>query len=560
MPAPRRTVSLLAALLGTALLAAAAPEAHAAGRRATARPAQGPTPDLGAEAEPAPLRSRKPPATPPLPAAADPRVKQPVPKTSKPERDKNAAVKPATADKPADRPADKHANKPTDKPGTTAVAAPRSQPTGKPADKPVTAVATPRSKPAARPLRPRREPLLARHPAASCALDPLEAVGLGQHGRARDSLREFYWSDMARFFESSVDMAEPVPQQVVDPAFLATDTVLRELPAAVRTPLAAVASARVVDRLGEREFNKVSKLLASLSPAHVAGLLRADSPTLRAYVWTWLSTTKTGGCHLGHLDLEFIEAAVADRSVAVEHGDDLVYRSLGDYALAARARLATLDPARFDAFLVRLTAAGEIDPLARATAHGILLRRGHWDTLAVGLRDASPPVRAATAAAAIEMNRDKVEPDMLSHAASDPADLVTEQIVGALLGVHDPHTHGRPQLRGLVASAKDERITATVARWRGHGDASEPLPAPARELRFVAVPVPADMPPAPVPEASQPVLEASQPVPEASRPLADNTPSAAPRERQRPLPGVLDDDSDDTGDPDELDHPSSARP
>ena len=197
---------------------------------------------------------------------------------------------------------------------------------------------------------------------------------------------------------------------------------------------------------------------------------------------------------------------------------------------------------------------------ARATAHGILLRRGHWDTLAVGLRDASPPVRAATAAAAIEMNRDKVEPDMLSHAASDPADLVTEQIVGALLGVHDPHTHGRPQLRGLVASAKDERITATVARWRGHGDASEPLPAPARELRFVAVPVPADMPPAPVPEASQPVLEASQPVPEASRPLADNTPSAAPRERQRPLPGVLDDDSDDTGDPDELDHPSSARP
>ena len=99
---------------------------------------------------------------------------------------------------------------------------------------------------------------------------------------------------------------------------------------------------------------------------------------------------------------------------------------------AARARLATLDPARFDAFLVRLTGAGEIDPLARATAHGILLRRGHWDTLALGLRDASPPVRAATAAAAIEMNRDKVEPEMLTHAASDPADLVTEQIVGAL--------------------------------------------------------------------------------------------------------------------------------
>ena len=63
----------------------------------------------------------------------------------------------------------------------------------------------------------------------------------------------------------------------------------------------AVATARVIDRLGEREFNKVSKLLASLGPAQVASLLRADAPTLRGYVWTWLATTKTGGCHLGCL-------------------------------------------------------------------------------------------------------------------------------------------------------------------------------------------------------------------------------------------------------------------
>lgn len=410
------------------------------------------------------------------------------------------------------------------------------------------------SEPVVRPLRPRRDPLLARHPAATCTLDPLAAVGPRQHGRARESLREFYWSDMARFFETAADMAEPVPQQVADPAFVATEQVLRDLPPAVRGPLATIAGARVVDRLGEREFGKVSKLLASLAPAQVASLLRADAPTLRAYVWSWLATTRTGGCHLGHLDLDFIEAAVADRSVAVEHGDDLVYRSLGDHALAARARLATLDAPRFDAFLVRLTTAGEVDPLVRATAHGVLLRRGHWDTLATGLRDASPSVRAATAAGAIEMNRDRVEPTMLEHAAGDPADLVTELIVGALLGVYDPHNQGRPVLRGPLASAKDERLAAAVARWRGRGDPLEPLPAPHRPLRFgapvhvepVAVaaarpePVPSTSLAAHVPAAE---VTAAQPVPSDS-PVARAEPEPR-RPREPSLPGVLDEPTDD---------------
>jgi hypothetical protein len=416
----------------------------------------------------------------------------------------------------------------------------------------------------ARPLRPRREPLLARHPAATCALDPLEAVGLRQHGRARDSLREFYWSDMARFFESSLDLAEPVPTQIADPAFLATDAVLRDLPATVRGPLAAVAGARVIDRLGEREFNKVSKLLASLGPAQVASLLRADAPTLRGYVWTWLATTKTGGCHLGHLDLDFIEAAVGDRSVAVEHGDDLVYRSLGDYALAARARLATLDPQRFDTFLTRLTGAGELDPLVRATAHGMLLRRAHWDTLETGLRDPSPPVRAATALGALEMNREKVEPAIVEHAAGDPADLVTELLVGALLGAHDPRS--RAQLRGPLAGTRDDRLLAAVARWSGRGDPLEPLPGPQRPLHLNAGPAPVDMSKAPAPASvavipAEPVLKTNpgepvpkdspvEPVPTASkvRPVpADSEPPAptpaSERDEAPPeprLPGVLD--------------------
>jgi hypothetical protein len=302
---------------------------------------------------------------------------------------------------------------------------------------------------------------------------------------------------MARFFETTFDASEPTPRQADDPAFLPAADVIGTLPAAVRGQLNALATARTVDRLSGRNWTKIHKLLSSLSPADVAALLRADAPTLRAHVWTWMSTTRTGGCHLGHVDLDFLEAAVADRSIAVEHGDDLVYRSLGDYALEARARLATLDPVRFDGFLTRLTAASEVDPLVRATAHGILLRRAHWDTLDPGLRDPSASVRAATASAAIEMNRDKLEARLVEHAASDPADLVTEQIVGALLGVHDPHTHGKPQLRGLLATTKDERLTAAVARWRGRGDALAPLPVPVRALKFTANPVPKDSSTAP---------------------------------------------------------------
>ncbi|MBK7826103.1 hypothetical protein [Nannocystis sp.] len=585
MPATRRTVSLLASLLGTVILAS---PAQAAPRRATAQPAPSTDP-----APRKPATDRSPGKDRPAPDSARVTDDQPVPKDSPSAGPARKRSKPGSSVPKDSLTADAPQTKP-DAPRTKPAAdAPRTKLAADAPRKP--AADAPRTKPTARPLRPRREPLLARHPAASCALDPLEAVGLGQHGRARDSLREFYWSDMARFFEGSLDLAEPVPQQVADPAFTPSDQVLRELPTGVRSQLASIAAARVVDRLGEREFTRVSKLLASLSPAQVASLLRADAPTLRAYVWTWLATTKTGGCHLGHLDLEFIEAAVGDRSVAVEHGDDLVYRSLGDYALAARARLATLDPARFDAFLVRLTTAGEIDPLARATAHGILLRRGHWDTLALGLRDASPPVRAATAAAAIEMNRDKVEATMLEHAAGDPADLVSEQIVGALLGVFDPHSHGRPQLRGPLGSTRDERLAAAVARWRGHGDASEPLPAPARPLSFVAVHVPTDMSPAtatkpardgqpvltdssaapsnsrarpvpadsqPVPADSQPVLADSspdpsdiraRPVPADSQPVPPDSRAAAPEPREPSLPGVLDD-------PGEPRHRSPARP
>lgn len=576
MPASRRLLPTLALLLTTATLAsevqAARPREIAPGPPAASRTAAKPAPATPAKEKTATSQTSTAADKPAKSSASA--AEKPTAKSDKP-ADKPAAAKP---DKPAAARSDKPAI--PDPAGTPAAGTNKSIRTARAAagarhpGRPRTAAnhrgapgleASPKSEPRAgvRPLRPRREPLLARHPAASCALDPLEAVGLGQHGRARDSLREFYWSDMARFFESSLDLAEPTPTQVADPAFLPTDEVLRDLPAAVRGPLAAVAGARVVDRLGEREFNKVSKLLASLGPAQVASLLRADAPTLRGYVWSWLATTKTGGCHLGHLDLDFIEAAVGDRSVAVEHGDDLVYRSLGDYALAARARLATLDPQRFDTFLGRLAGAGEIDPLVRATAHGMLLRRAHWDTLETGLRDPSPPVRAATALGALEMNRDKVEATIVDHAASDPADLVTELIVGDLLGAHDPHTRGRTQLRGPLAGTRDDRLLAAITRWSGRGDPLEPLPGPQRPLRFNPGPALQDMSKAPAPsEPAQPGVAVApaataepapkdrpaEPVPTASRPVpADSEPPAptpASERRDEPreagLPGVLD--------------------
>ncbi len=543
MSATRRLLPLIAVLL---IAPALAPEVQAAKPRENAQ-----SPRAASRSPAKPLAATSTTPAPPAGKARPATNATPAPSTGK--------ARHATPATPAGKA--RHATSATPAPPAGKARSARTRATN-PAPAVPEASRKPEPRAGARPLRPRREPLLARHPAASCALDPLESVGLHPHDRARESLREFYWSDMARFFESSLDLAEPAPTQIVDPAFLPTDAVLRDLPAAVRGPLGAVATARVIDRLGEREFNKVSKLLASLGPAQVASLLRADAPTLRGYVWTWLATTKSGGCHLGHLDLDFIEAAVGDRSVAVEHGDDLVYRSLGDYALAARARLANLDPQRFDAFLGRLSGLGEIDPLVRATAHGMLLRRAHWDTLELGLRDPSPPVRAAPALGALEMNRDKVEGAIVEHAASDPADLVTELIVGALLGTPDSQTRSRAQTRGPLAGTRDDRLAAAVTRWSGRGDPLEPLPNPQRPLRFgpgpvlpdmakapaqaePAKPSPAVAQPTPVPTDSPaepvPTDSPAEPVPADSEPDAPTPASERRGERPEPrLPGVLD--------------------
>ncbi|PCC67541.1 hypothetical protein SAMN02745121_02177 [Nannocystis exedens] len=389
--------------------------------------------------------------------------------------------------------------------------------------------------------------------ASSCAAG-LGAAPAQQFDRTRATLREFSWADMAYFFETAADEAEPEPRQVAREGTLPADEAIR-LSGLPRRPLEAVAQAQAVDLLTERELVRIDKALSGASPAAIATLLRADSPTLRAHVWTWLATTPAGACSLVKLDGREVEAAIRDRSVAVEHGEDLVFRPLGDYALQARSRLAAADPQAYDNLLRALAADPGIDARVRAVVAGLRVRRGHADSIEAGLRDAVAAIRGATAAAAIDRDRPRYEGRMLDHAADDPADLVTELIVGELLGGPD----GTPQ--GELAQRRDERVMAAVARWKGRGDPMSPLPVPSQPLRFPtqkkmesapafapapvlaatpAAPAPAPEPPAPA--QAKPAVE--EPV-EAPRPLASTPARREPEPQAGPqLPSVLDDPSE----------------
>lgn len=405
--------------------------------------------------------------------------------------------------------------------------------------------------------RPRAErapvaavPAVAEEPRATSCSAALQAPPTLQVERTRTSLREFWWSDMARFFETSLDEVEPQPTQVGRADTVPADEAIRRS-GLQRKLLDQLARARSVDLLSERELAKIGKALAGASPQAIAWLLRADSPSLRAHVWHWLATTPAGTCALFRLDRAAVEAAIRDRSVAVEHGEDLIFRPLGDYALAARARVAAADPQNFDALLRTLAQEADLDPRVRAVVAGLRVRRGHAGSIEAGLVDPLASVRGAVAAAALDRDRALYEQRMLEHAASDPADLVTELVVGELLGGPD----GAPQ--GVLANSRDPRIRAALNRWRGRGDPMAPLPAPEKPLKLAtpkreaarAEPVrsePARVEPVraePREEYAQPVeLEAAHeehPIAaEPARPGRRTEAPAGPR-----LPGIFDDPS-----------------
>lgn len=396
------------------------------------------------------------------------------------------------------------------------------------------------------------EPSVAPGRGGACSA-ALHAAPTLQYERARASLREFWWSDMARFFETSLDEVEPQPTQVGRADTVAADEAIRHA-GLQRKLLEQLARSRSVDLLSERELAKVGKALAGASPTAIAWLLRADSPTLRAHVWHWLATTPAGVCTLARLERTAVDAAIRDRSVAVEHGEDLIFRPLGDYALAARARVAAADPQNFDA-LLRALAQEDLDPRVRAVVAGLRVRRGHAGSIEQGLVDPVASVRGAVAAAALDRDRDLYEPRLLEHAAADPADLVTELVVGELLGGPD----GTP--RGGLVTSRDPRIRAALSRWRGRGDPMAPLPAPERPLKLAAPkrnePAKPVEPARPEPARAEPVEAETSDAPieehaEAAEPARPGRRAAETPEPVRPgrraaeapsgpqLPGVLD--------------------
>lgn len=300
---------------------------------------------------------------------------------------------------------------------------------------------------------------------------------------ARRALRELYWAEMAAFFEAAPEEATPAPRDDPEsaPAPLPLQAALADLPAASRSLLAELAAQDHVDRLDDTRLHRLARALARATPDQVERLLRAPSPTLRAYVWTWLAHSDAGLALLPALAPATFDAALADRSVAVEHGDDLIFRALADYALEARVRLGS-PPERPLAPVLQDILASDRPALVRAAALGVLARRGEdLDPLA-HLHDPAPAVRVAAAAAALE--RGVPPAHLVDLAAADPDDRVTEAIVAELLVRAARGRRARPgEARSAAAiealdASSSPRIQGALQRARGEAEAPARLPPP----------------------------------------------------------------------------------
>ncbi|MEZ4452056.1 MAG: hypothetical protein R3B09_21510 [Nannocystaceae bacterium] len=290
---------------------------------------------------------------------------------------------------------------------------------------------------------------------------------------AEASLRELAWDAMADFLEQAPMGAEP--EAAEDPA---TSTGARSLvdqaarlQGPARRDLLALAALGAVDRLGVDGPRLRARALARLGVDRIADLLQADDPTLRAAVWLWLAESRAGRCLLPKIDPALVARALADRSRVVEDGDDLVFRSVGHYALLAALRRAG-DDAAIDARLRELAAA---DHPLRPMILGAWIRRApavDAGDLAGWLAEPDPAVRLAVALAALERDPGRAAA-VLDHAGRDPSDRVTQTIVDAVLDA----AAERPGegLDGITSSA---RLLAAHERWRGEGSQRAPLPPP----------------------------------------------------------------------------------
>ncbi|MGB1014337.1 MAG: hypothetical protein ACPG4T_09415, partial [Nannocystaceae bacterium] len=322
-------------------------------------------------------------------------------------------------------------------------------------------------------------------------------------------------------------------EQMLDRADIAERDVLEEL-----------ASAPHLDLVGKATLWKLDHALATATPKQVQDLLRADSPNLRAFVWIWLARTRRGGCILTHFDPAWVEAAVFERSLVVELGNELLMRPVSHYALAARARLIAGKPGSLDRFLHQLAGTklhatrGRLHPLIKASAHAILIRRGLLDQVDAGLVAREPSVRAAVGLALLESDPDLHEHTVLRAAATDPVDLVTEALVEKVLRVRgvlkNPESVDDqiPLLTGALAETDDPRLVEAVARWFGHGDPLAALPRPRPQAKPQPEPEAISEVEPPLaqieatPDLDPPPANGTQPVSTPATPGANHLPSA----------------------------------
>lgn len=310
--------------------------------------------------------------------------------------------------------------------------------------------------------------------AATSRCTPTNADIVGQYRATEDSLRELAWAEMAAFFAAADLGEEPTPRE--DPATttagLRFAEALLELPLPRRAAVKELAANATVDRLGDAKLRR-ERAFRGLSPTALSALLDADDPTIRANAWWWLATSPRAACVAAKIERARFAIALGDLSRVVENGDDLVFRRVADYALAAFLRRLADAPADTEALLRSIVDAAEgtpEPPRLRAVAAALLVRRGDAP-IEAWLEADDPALRLAVALAALDHDRERWQARLIEVAAADADDLVSQGIVDAILD-----RSGKRSAPAALRTTSHPRLAEAVLRWGGEGDPRAPLP------------------------------------------------------------------------------------
>jgi hypothetical protein len=310
---------------------------------------------------------------------------------------------------------------------------------------------------------------------ASARCTPTNADIVGQYRATEASLRELAWTEMASFFAAADLGEEPTPRE--DPATttagLRFAEALLELPPRRRAALEELATNATVDRLGDAQKRR-ERAFRGLSATALSALLDADDPTIRANAWWWLATSPRAACVAVKIERARFAIALGDLSRVVESGEDLVFRRVADYALAAFLRRLADDPTATDRLLRSIVDAAEgppEPPHLRAVAAALLVRRGDAP-IEAWLEADDPALRLAVALAALDSDRARWQERLVEVAAADGDDLVSQGIVDAILDRSGKRSPAPASLR----DPGHPRLAEAVLRWEGEGDPRLPLP------------------------------------------------------------------------------------